>query len=49
MERSEATLLTAPDSTTGTPAYIAPEVVRGDRVADHRVDIYTLGCVGTGC
>jgi len=42
----EATLLTAPDSTTGTPAYIAPEVVRGDRVADHRVDLYTLGCVG---
>jgi serine/threonine-protein kinase len=41
----DATLLTAPDSTTGTPAYIAPEVVRGDRVADHRVDIYTLGCV----
>ncbi len=41
----EATLLTAPDSTTGTPAYIAPEVIRGDRVADHRVDIYTLGCV----
>jgi serine/threonine-protein kinase len=42
----EATLLTAPDSTTGTPAYIAPETVRGDRVPDHRVDIYTLGCVG---
>ena len=42
----EATLLTAPDSTTGTPAYIAPEVIRGDRVPDHRVDIYTLGCVG---
>jgi serine/threonine-protein kinase len=42
----EATLLTAPDSTTGTPAYIAPEMIRGDRVADHRVDIYTLGCVG---
>jgi serine/threonine protein kinase len=42
----EATMLTAPDATTGTPAYIAPEVVRGDRVADHRVDIYTLGCVG---
>jgi serine/threonine protein kinase len=41
----ETTLLTAPDSTTGTPAYIAPEVVRGDRVPDHRVDIYTLGCV----
>jgi len=42
----EATMLTAPDSTTGTPAYIAPEMVRGDRVADHRVDIYTVGCVG---
>jgi tRNA A-37 threonylcarbamoyl transferase component Bud32 len=42
----ESTLLTAPDTTTGTPAYIAPEVVRGDRVPDHRVDIYTLGCVG---
>jgi eukaryotic-like serine/threonine-protein kinase len=42
----EATLLTAPDSTTGTPAYIAPEVIRGDRQPDHRVDIYTLGCVG---
>jgi len=42
----EATLLTAPESTTGTPAYIAPEMVRGDRAADHRVDIYTLGCVG---
>jgi serine/threonine protein kinase len=42
----EATLLTAPDSTTGTPAYIAPEMVRGDQMVDHRVDIYTLGCVG---
>jgi eukaryotic-like serine/threonine-protein kinase len=42
----QSTLLTAADSTTGTPAYIAPEVIRGDRVPDHRVDIYTLGCVG---
>jgi serine/threonine protein kinase len=41
----EATLLTAPNSTTGTPAYIAPEMVRGDSVPDHRVDLYTLGCV----
>ena len=45
-EAREATLLTAPDATTGTPAYIAPEVIRGDRAPDHRVDIYTLGCVG---
>jgi eukaryotic-like serine/threonine-protein kinase len=42
----DATLLTAPDSTTGTPAYIAPELVRGDGAVDHRVDIYALGCVG---
>jgi serine/threonine-protein kinase len=42
----ESTLLTAPDSTTGTPAYIAPEMIRGDRIPDHRVDIYALGCVG---
>jgi len=42
----DTTLLTEPDSTTGTPAYIAPEVIRGDHVPDHRVDIYTLGCVG---
>jgi serine/threonine protein kinase len=41
----QSTLLTAPDSTTGTPAYIAPEIVRGEGVPDHRVDIYTLGCV----
>ncbi len=41
----QSTLLTLPDSTTGTPAYIAPEMVRGDGTADHRVDIYTLGCV----
>jgi serine/threonine-protein kinase len=42
----DTTRLTAPDTTTGTPAYIAPEMVRGDRAPDHRVDIYTLGCVG---
>jgi serine/threonine-protein kinase len=43
-ERNES-LLTAPNATAGTPAYIAPEVVRGDAVIDHRVDIYALGCV----
>jgi eukaryotic-like serine/threonine-protein kinase len=43
-DRNES-LLTAPDATAGTPAYIAPEVVRGDSVIDHRVDIYAVGCV----
>jgi len=30
---------------TGTPAYMAPEVVLGEPDVDHRVDIYSLGCV----
>ncbi|MEO8139471.1 MAG: serine/threonine-protein kinase [Gemmatimonadota bacterium] len=38
-------LLTAPDATTGTPAFIAPEVAQGNLPIDHRVDIYALGCV----
>ncbi len=44
LERDQP-LLTAPDATAGTPAYIAPEMVRGDSTIDHRVDIYALGCV----
>lgn len=38
--------LTAPDRTTGTPAYIAPEVVLGNGRVTSAVDIYALGCVG---
>jgi serine/threonine-protein kinase len=32
------------DLTTGTPAYMPPEMANGDRV-DRRADIYALGCV----
>jgi len=30
---------------TGTPAFIAPETIRGEEDIDARVDIYGLGCV----
>lgn len=37
--------LTVDGTSGGTPAFMAPEVVRGEVSADHRVDIYSLGCV----
>jgi serine/threonine-protein kinase len=37
--------LTAEGILSGTPAFIAPEVVLGAQATDHRVDIYSLGCV----
>jgi eukaryotic-like serine/threonine-protein kinase len=38
--------LSTEGSTSGTPAYMAPEVVLGVAATDHRVDLYALGCVG---
>ncbi len=35
---------TEPGRVMGTPAYMAPEQVRGE-VADHRADIFAFGCV----
>ena len=46
-ERSgpQQTLLTVEHRTTGTPAYMAPEVILGESDVDRRADVYALGCV----
>ena len=43
-ESRDQTKLTAPDMATGTPAYMSPELARGEDV-DGRSDIYAVGCV----
>jgi serine/threonine-protein kinase len=37
--------LSGEDSWSGTPGYMAPEVVLGTADTDYRVDLYALGCV----
>jgi serine/threonine-protein kinase len=41
----QLTRLTSDGLTSGTPAYMAPEIATGSAIADGRVDIYGLGCV----
>ena len=40
-----ATALTMEHTTTGTPAYMAPEIILGDAEVDRRADVYAIGCV----
>jgi serine/threonine-protein kinase len=42
---SGETKLTAEGTTTGTPAFMAPEMALGKSTVDVRSDIYALGCV----
>jgi serine/threonine-protein kinase len=42
---ADAVKLSTEGSWSGTPGYMAPEVVLGAADADHRVDLYALGCV----
>ena len=37
--------MTAEHTTSGTPAFMAPEIILGEREVDRRADVYAVGCV----
>ncbi len=45
MQAGDGDGLTAEAVVPCTPAYAAPEIARGEAGYDHRIDIYSLGCV----
>src|SRR5262245_6483769 len=40
-----STILTMAESTSGTPAYMAPEIILGDSEIGPRADVYSIGCL----
>ena len=43
--RDGDSMMTLEQTTTGTPAYMAPEAIVGNGEVDRRADVYALGCV----
>jgi serine/threonine-protein kinase len=45
-QKGDETQVTLANAVSGTPEFMAPEQVTGDRPVDARTDIYALGCLG---